>query len=117
MGDPNSHIKSYFSPISPTTPNKLQIIQNTAIRTITGCTLDANTQHLHTEAQILPPKQHFNSTKKLPTHYRGEAQMEKEESFSTYLKNSGTKRKKLTNAKMSISFQCRKLFKLEKHNK
>ena len=34
--------------------NKLQTIQNSALRTITGCTLDTNPHHLHTETKILP---------------------------------------------------------------
>ena len=32
--------------------NKLQTIQNSALRTITGCTLDTNTHHLHTETKM-----------------------------------------------------------------
>jgi hypothetical protein len=34
--------------------NKLQVIQNSALRTATGCTADTNIQHLHEEALILP---------------------------------------------------------------
>ena len=34
--------------------NKLQTIQNSALRTITGCILDTNTNHLYTETKILP---------------------------------------------------------------
>ena len=33
--------------------NKLQTIQNSALRTITLCILDTNTHHLHTETKIL----------------------------------------------------------------
>ena len=40
--------------ISNTNMNKLQTIQNSALQTITGCTLDTNTHHLHTETKILP---------------------------------------------------------------
>ena len=44
-----------WSPIiSNTNMNKLRTIQNSALRTITGCTLDTNTHHLHTETKILP---------------------------------------------------------------
>ena len=44
-----------WSPIiSDTNINKLQTIQNTALRIATGCTSDTNTQHLHQETKILP---------------------------------------------------------------
>ena len=46
------------SPIISNT-NKLQTIQNSALRTITGCTLDKNTHHLHTETKILPIDTHM----------------------------------------------------------
>ena len=39
--------------------NKLQTIQNSALRTTTGCTLDKNTHHLHTETKILPIDMHM----------------------------------------------------------
>ena len=42
-----------WSPIISNT-NKLQTIQNSALRTITGCTLETITHHLHTETKILP---------------------------------------------------------------
>ena len=45
--------------ISDTNLNKLQIIQNTALRIITGCTQDTNIQHLHNETKILPLKDHI----------------------------------------------------------
>ena len=49
------YASTIWSPIiSNTNTNKLQTIQNSAFRTITGCTLDANTHHLHTETKILP---------------------------------------------------------------
>ena len=49
-----------WSPIiSSTSLNKLQKIQNVALRTITGCTLDTNTQHLHSETKILPLQNHL----------------------------------------------------------
>ena len=48
-----------FSPtIKPTLTNKLQTVQNTALRTATGCTADTNTQHLHDETETLPIDQH-----------------------------------------------------------
>ena len=49
-----------WSPIiSFTSLNKLQKIQNAALRTITGCTIDTNTQHLHSETKILPLQNHL----------------------------------------------------------
>ena len=49
------YANTIWSPIiSSTSLNKLQKIQNAALRTITGCTLDTNTQHLHSETKILP---------------------------------------------------------------
>ena len=41
---------SVWSPIaSSTSINKLQVMQNAALRTATGCTQDTNIQHLHDE--------------------------------------------------------------------
>ena len=49
------YASTIWSPnISNTNMNKLQTIQNSALRTIAGCTLDTNTNHLHTETKILP---------------------------------------------------------------
>ena len=48
--------------------NKLQIIQNNALRIATGCTADTNTHHLHQETLILP----------LPTHLKLHASQLKE---------------------------------------
>ena len=49
-----------WSPItSNTNINKLQTIQNTALRIATGCTADTNIQHLHDETKILPLQQHL----------------------------------------------------------
>ena len=39
--------------------DKLQIVQNTALRIATGCTHDTNTQHLHAETKVLPIHQHL----------------------------------------------------------
>ena len=38
----------------PTSINKLQVMQNAALRACTGCTHDTNIQHLHDETNILP---------------------------------------------------------------
>ena len=45
--------------IADTNTNKLQIVQNSALRTITGCTQDTNINHLHTETSTLPIKDHL----------------------------------------------------------
>ena len=39
--------------------NKLQVMQNTALRTATGCTQDTNIQHLHDETLTLPIHEHL----------------------------------------------------------
>ena len=65
-----------WSPIaSNTNISTLQTIQNTALRTATGCTADTNTQHLHEETKVLPIKTHLQlhasqlrQKAQLPTH-------------------------------------------------
>ena len=42
-----------------TSINKLQVMQNAALRTVTGCTQDTNIQHLHDETLILPIHEHI----------------------------------------------------------
>ena len=44
---------------SPTSINKLQVMQNATLRTCTGCTHDTNIQHLHDETNILPIQKHL----------------------------------------------------------
>ena len=44
---------------SPTSINKLQVMQNAALRACTGCTHDTNIQHLHDETNILPIQKHL----------------------------------------------------------
>jgi hypothetical protein len=54
------YASTIWSPIaSHTNINKLQIIQNNALRIATGCTRDTNIQHLHDECSILPLTQHM----------------------------------------------------------
>ena len=54
------YASAIWSPIiSNTNMNKLQTIHNSALRTITGCTLDTNTHHLHTETKVLPIDTHM----------------------------------------------------------
>ena len=51
---------SVWSPIaSSTSINKLQVMQNTALRTATGCTHDTSIQHLHDETLTLPIHEHL----------------------------------------------------------
>ena len=50
---------------SSTSINKLQVMQNAALRTATGCTQDTNIQHLHDETLTLPINEHLQST---PNH-------------------------------------------------
>ena len=49
----------WSSTASKTNINKLQTVQNTALRIATGCTADTNTQHLHNETLVLPLKNHL----------------------------------------------------------
>ena len=51
---------SIWSPLaSSTSMNKLQVMQNAALRTATGCTQDTNIHHLHDETLILPIHEHI----------------------------------------------------------
>ena len=51
---------SVWSPIaSSTSINKLQVMQNAALRTATGCTQDTNIQHLHDETLTLHIHEHL----------------------------------------------------------
>ena len=54
------YVSSVWSPIaSSTSINKLQVMQNAALRTATGCTQDTNIQHLHDETLTLPIHEHL----------------------------------------------------------
>ena len=54
------YASSVWSPIaSSTSINKLQVMQNAALRTATGCTQDTNIQHLHDETLTLPILEHL----------------------------------------------------------
>jgi hypothetical protein len=53
------YASTVWSPlISNTNMNKLQTVQNTALRISTGCTADANINHIHQEALVIPLKNH-----------------------------------------------------------
>ena len=66
---------SIWSPMaSPTSMNKLQVMQNAALRACTGCTHDTNIQHLHDETNNLPYGNIYNymhrkADKKHNTHH------------------------------------------------
>ena len=54
------YASTVWAPIAVTTNvNKLQKIQNTALRVATGCTQDTNLTHLHNETKILPLTEHL----------------------------------------------------------
>ena len=54
------YASSIWSPFaSPTSINKLQVMQNAALRTATGCTQDTNIQHLHDETLTLLIQEHI----------------------------------------------------------
>ena len=54
------YASSVWSPIaSSTSINKLQVMQNTALRTATGCTQDTNIHHLHDEILTFPIHEHL----------------------------------------------------------
>ena len=55
------YASSIWSPLaSSTSVDKLQVIQNVALRTATGCTQDTNIQHLHDEKLTLPIHEHLH---------------------------------------------------------
>ena len=54
------YASSVWPPIaSSTSINKLQVMQNAALRAATGCTQDTNIQHLHDETLKLPIHEHL----------------------------------------------------------
>ena len=54
------YASSVWSPIaSSTSINKLQVMQNAALRTAIGCTQDTNIQHLHDDTLTLPIHEHL----------------------------------------------------------
>ena len=54
------YASSVWSPIASSTRiNKLQVMQNAALRTAIGCTQDINIQHLHDETLTLPIHEHL----------------------------------------------------------
>ena len=68
------YVSSIWSPLaSSTSINKLQVMQNAALRTATECTQDTNIQHLHNKILILPMHEHlhishYKQKKQHPSH-------------------------------------------------
>ena len=49
------YVSSIYSPlVSSTSINKLQVMQNAELGTVTGCTQDTNIQNLHDKTLTLP---------------------------------------------------------------
>ena len=64
------YVSSIWSSLaSSTTINKLQVMQNTSLRTATGCTQDTNIQHLHDETLIHEQLHLHASQNKQKTHH------------------------------------------------
>ena len=60
MGPALEYASSIWLPFaSSNSINKLQVMQNAALRTATGCTQDTNIQHLHDETLTLPIHEHL----------------------------------------------------------
>ena len=60
MRPAQEYASSILSPYaSSTSINKLQVMQNAALRTATGCTQDTNIQHLHDSTLIFPIHEHL----------------------------------------------------------
>ena len=51
---------AWYPTIRPTNREKLQVTQNSCLRTITGCTQTTNINHLHSETKILPINNHLD---------------------------------------------------------
>src|SRR5688572_22177895 len=52
----------WYPIVSDTNLQKLQTTQNSALRVVTGCTADTNTQHLHKKTKTLPLSNHLMLT-------------------------------------------------------
>ena len=63
-------VSLWSSLASSTSINKLQVIQNEALRTATGCTQDTNIQYMHDETLIHPIHLHTLSTTYIKTNMR-----------------------------------------------
>ena len=60
MRPAREYASSIWSPLACSTSiNKLQVLQNAALRTARGCTQDKNIQHLHDETLTLPIHEHL----------------------------------------------------------
>ena len=91
-------IFTYASPIwfpnsSASSINKLQSIQNSALRIATGCVKMSNIDHLHTETQVLPVKDHLSL---LSTQFLAKALQPNHPSHPIVTSPSGPRNKKAT---------------------
>ena len=85
------YASSIWSPhASSTSTIKLQVMQNAALRTATGCTQDTNIQHLHDETLILPIHEHLQLH---TTQYKQKTQHPSHplHKHTTYFNNKTTK--------------------------
>ena len=63
-------MQTLFGPptVCNTNLDKLQVVQNNALRIATGCTKDTNIQHLHEETLVLPLREHLQLHTSLLKH-------------------------------------------------
>ena len=72
MSQALEYASSIWAPLaSSTSISKLQVMQNSALRTATGCTQDTNIQHLHYETLTLPIHEHLQLH---ASHYKQKTQ-------------------------------------------
>ena len=88
----------WFPNTSQTSINRLQIIQNSALRIATGCVRMTPIDHLHTETKTLKVEEHL---KMLCSQYLGTYFQPNHASFPVVTANSGPRRKKKT---LQLSF-------------
>ena len=89
---------SYAAPVwypnaSRTSINKLQVIQNSALRVATGCFMMSSIDHLHMEAEILTVKEHLDM---LCTQHLATCLQRGHPSFAVVSADSGPRNKKQT---------------------
>ena len=89
---------SYAAPVwfpnaSRTSINKLQVIQNSAIRVATGCLMMSSIDHLHMEAEVMTVAEHLDM---LCTQYLATSLQTGHPSFPVVTADSGPRNKKQT---------------------
>ena len=69
MRPAQDYASSIWSHIAPSTSiNKLQVMQNAALRNVTGCTQDTNIQQLHDGTLTLPIQTQYKQKIQHPSH-------------------------------------------------